>query len=157
MAVKTKHVAGRRELQFHSQDEVLADAQRLAAGHTRTLGNWSLGQILSHLARSVEAAIDGTLPRPPWWLAWVIRGLKQRFLTKPMPAGFQLPRRRAENLLPPATSTAEGLAQLQAAVARMRREGIVHPHPAFGVMTAHEWDQLFLRHAELHLSFVLCE
>ncbi len=45
MPVKTTKVAGRRELNFTSLDEVLADADRLSSGRVKVLGNWSPGQV----------------------------------------------------------------------------------------------------------------
>ena len=57
--VNTKTVTGRRELRYDNYDELLADAERLAGKEVRTLGNWSYGQILRHLARSIDAMIDG--------------------------------------------------------------------------------------------------
>jgi len=38
-------------------------------------------------------------------------------------------------------------------VARLQATTKRYPSPAFGPLTLEEWDQLHLRHAELHLSF----
>ncbi len=69
--VNTSKVSGRRELHFTSLDEILADAQRLAAGQYRQLGNWSLGQATTHLARTMKMSLDGAKFRAPgsfgWW------------------------------------------------------------------------------------------
>ena len=51
--MNTKAVTGRREVHYDTFDDALADAERLAAGDVRTLGNWSYGQILKHLAMAV--------------------------------------------------------------------------------------------------------
>src|SRR5262245_65318568 len=57
----------RRPLAFASLDEVMPDVERLLSGHT-TVGNWSLGQICSHLAQAFRFTIDGFPPEafPPW-------------------------------------------------------------------------------------------
>src|SRR5438067_5729 len=59
--------AARRPLTFASLNEVMPDVDRLLRGHT-TVGNWSLGQICSHLAQAVHFTIDGFPPEahPPW-------------------------------------------------------------------------------------------
>src|SRR5205807_8480410 len=54
-------VTGRRRLHFESLDEVLAEAERRAAGRYRRLGHWTLGQILMHLALAGDKSIDGTI------------------------------------------------------------------------------------------------
>ena len=75
MAVKTSKVSGRRRLHFGSLDEVLAEAERLAAGPYRKLGNWRLGEILMHLALAGNKSIDGTIERGGLFLFW--SGLKR--------------------------------------------------------------------------------
>ncbi len=40
---------------------------------------------------------------------------------------------------------------------RLNREPQRYPSPVFGKMTKEEWDQLHLRHAEMHLSFYVPE
>ena len=47
----------RRVLTFQSLDEVIADAERLAAGKVRTTGSHTFGQILNHLALSQDDLI----------------------------------------------------------------------------------------------------
>src|SRR5438046_1425439 len=69
--------AARRPLTFASLAEVMPDVDRLLRGHT-TLGNWSLGQICSHLAQGIHFTIDGFPPevRQPW----IVRATVGRFL-----------------------------------------------------------------------------
>jgi len=57
MAVDTKTVPGRRELTFSSLGEVVADAEKLVASpNTKTLGNWPLSQLLTHLATAINGS-----------------------------------------------------------------------------------------------------
>jgi hypothetical protein len=155
MTIETGKVTGRREVHYTSFDEVLADAERLAAGPVRLLGNWTYGQILEHLAKVLEMSIDGFDAKAPWYIR-LVAGLllKRRFLAGPMPAGFGLPR-KMNHLLPAASSVAEGLAHLRRAVERLKTEEARAPHPVFRRLTREESDQLQLRHCELHMSFVL--
>ena len=155
MTIHTGKVAGRREVHYASFEEVQADAERLAAGPVRLLGNWTYGQILEHLGKGMEMAIDGFNAIAPWYIR-LIAGmfLKRRFLTRAMAAGFQLPKQMI-HLLPAETSVADGLDHLRHAIRRIKTEGSRSPHPVFRRLTREESDQLQLRHCELHMSFVL--
>ena len=115
MTVETKRVKDRREVHYQSFDDLLADAELLAAGEVRALGNWSLGQIYWHLAKSLNSSIDGagfSLPAPVRFALKLLA--KRRFLTKSLPAGFKT----VGAFEPPETSTEEGLAALRAAIHR---------------------------------------
>ena len=154
MSVNTGKVAGRREVVYESLDDLLMDAENLVAGkNVKMLGNWSLGQMLAHLAAALHMSIDGTDHRPPWFIRLLGPFLKRRVLRK-MSAGFQLPKPVAEKLIP-ATPVApeEGLRLLQEAVKRFRSDTSRQPHNVFGKLTGAEWHQLHLRHSELHMSF----
>jgi hypothetical protein len=55
MAVETKKVTGRRDISYSSYDELLADAQSVAASdNVKMVGNWSLAQIFQHLAAALR-------------------------------------------------------------------------------------------------------
>jgi hypothetical protein len=152
--IKTNKVEGRRELHFANINEILADAQQLASGQVRQLGNWSLGQATWHMAKTMKLSLDGTHFRAPLLLRLFAPLFKKRLLRGPMRPGFKLPRNAAAEFIPAGfISTEQGLADLQANIERLNRETRRAPSPVFGQMTREEWDQLHLRHAELHLSF----
>ncbi|MBC7817627.1 MAG: DUF1569 domain-containing protein, partial [Planctomycetaceae bacterium] len=125
-------------------------------GNHHTVGKWSFGQNCQHLAKAMNASIDGFGVQAPWWVRWLIAPVvKNSFLTKPMKAGFKLPKQCA-SLLPDDSVTAdEGLRQLKVAVERLAHETPTAPHPAFGKMASEEIMQLHLRHCELHMSFIV--
>lgn len=154
MSVNTSKVAGRREVAYESLDDVLMDAEKLVASpNTKMLGNWTLGQVLAHLAASLHLSIDGSDHRPPWYIRLVGPFLKRIVLRK-MSAGFQLPKPVADKVIPSEPVTPqEGLRLLQEAVKRFRADTTRKPHSVFGKMTGAQWHQLHLRHAELHMSF----
>jgi hypothetical protein len=154
MSVDTTKAQGRRTLRFQSLDDVLADADRLADAPVRSLGNWSLGQICKHLAESMNQSIDGFEFQASLPVRMVARLIKGRYLKRGFTPGFKLPR-RAVRLLPPPIDTQEGLAALRAGVERLKRETRRSANPVFGPLTAEEWNQLHLRHSELHLSFIV--
>ena len=151
----TSAVKDRRPVHFENLDDIVADAEMLvAAKQLRTLGNWTLGQALGHLAISMNGAIDG-VPIKPWFIMRLLgRLMKKRFLRGPMPAGFKLPKAaEAKMVPPPQLSAAEGLEKLRSAVARLQREPTRSASPFLGNLTREEADRLQLRHSELHLSF----
>ncbi len=108
MSVNTSKTTGRRKLRFQNLDEVVADAERLAAMPTRPLGNWSLGQICKHLAETMNQSIDGFEFQASLPIRMVARLIKGRYLNRGLTPGFRLPR-RAVRLLPSPTETQEGL------------------------------------------------
>ena len=158
--VDTKHVTHRRHLRFDSLDDILADAEHLAhAGHLKTLGNWSVGQLFKHIAIVMNIAIDGTEVKPPWFVRIMGRYfMKGRMLARGMPAGFRLPDKQQEAFYPQTeVSLEEGLQALRDAVQRLKTDRKRLPSVFLGPLTAEEWDQLHCRHAELHFSFIMPE
>ena len=154
--VNTSSVSGRRTLSFATLDEFLADAEALAAGRHRTLGNWTYGQILGHLASAMHNSMDGFPVLAPWLVRHLIAPfVKNSALTKPLKPGFKLPKNAAK-YMPAATLKVEDtLADCRRAVERLGTEIPSAKHPFFGAMASEEWMALHLRHAELHMSFVV--
>src|SRR5438132_12714446 len=140
-AIDTAKVTGRRKLQFTCIDDMLADVERLAqTKEVRALGNWSGGQVLRHLTIVMIGSIDGSPKMMPKVMQMMIRLLaKNRFLNKPMAPGFKLPA-KAAMLIPPETSSEEGLDEFRRAVGRLKSESARTPHPAIGPPTRDDWD-----------------
>ena len=145
----------RRSLQFRQLADVLADVRELDSAGRRTLGRWTDGQIVEHLAIGVDMAFDGYGFRAPWPVRAVVRVIKNRFLTGPMPSGVRLPRRGAALLPAPHIAWDEAMRHLERAIARFDAEVPAHPHPVLGRLTKMEYELLTLRHSELHLSFIV--
>ena len=86
--VDTGKVAGRRMLRFESIDQVMSEVDRLveadSAGRLRQLGNWTLGQTLGHLATWTEYGYTGFPLKVPFFIRWVLRLRKRKFLYGPM-------------------------------------------------------------------------
>ena len=157
MPVDTAKVEGRRQLKFSTLDEILADVERLNQSKLRTLGNWSAGQILAHLATTMDWCLDGAPVTAPWYIRLFGWFVKNPFLRNPMPAGFALPEATAKYLVPAETSWEEGLRILRTSIQRLKTESQRHRSPFLGELTREQWDQLHCRHAELHLSFLIPE
>jgi hypothetical protein len=154
MPVDTAKVKDRRKVEYKSLQDVLADAERLNKGPIKTLGNWSPGQVYSHLAKAMNDSIDGSDVKVSWFMRLIARSMKKKILSGPMSPGFKLPADAQRVLVPGPTSTEDGLAALRAAIARLQTESKRAPSPAFGPMTREEWDKLHLNHAALHMSFL---
>ncbi len=154
--------ATRREPSYHCTGCLKEDLARIEAaeraGTLRTTGNWTAGEILDHVAKTIEFSIDGFPPevRVAWPIRMIGRVMKGRMTSgKTLPAGFKLPKESAAFLPKPGTSTADGLARLRRVLERLDAGArCVHPSPAFGALTHDEWMRLHLGHAQLHLGFV---
>ena len=159
--VETGRVADRRPLRFARLDDVLADAEALAtaerAGRLRRSGNWTLGQTLGHIAGWVGLSFDGMPFKPPFFIRWMLRPMKRRFLFGSMPPGRRIPRVEGGTLSTDVMPTEEGLTRLRQAFARLQAGPPSLPHMLFGRLTHEEWINAHLRHAELHLSFFRVE
>jgi hypothetical protein len=153
--VDTAKVAGRRPLKFNTLDDILADVERLNQGTVRAVGNWSPGQNLKHLAIVMNGCIDGIPFKAPFYIRAVGWLMRNRFLKNPMPAGFDLPKAAAAEMVPGDISWDEGMQQFRTAFQRVKTEPQRHPHPVLGALTREQWDQLHCRHCELHLSFLV--
>jgi hypothetical protein len=149
VAIDTRKVAGRQDLHFDNLDEMLAYAERLVTGGTTQLGNWSLGQVLQHLALIQVASIDGYPKLFPWPIRFLLKPLKRWFLRK----GFPPSGPNVKTLTSEPIEAAVALANLRAATARVKSETKRAENPGFGTMSLDEWNLLYLRHAELHPSF----
>ncbi len=147
----------RRELQFNSLDEVVADAERLASGEVRTTGHHSFGQILEHLARTHDMTTGKlAVPAPPWYMRMMIVVMKPLLLNdKPVKPGFKLPKKSEEVFWPNQEfDVPSALAHLKESVEYYKSHGPTPQHPMFGTLSREQNDRLNCRHAALHLSFV---
>lgn len=149
-------VIQRRKLHFDSLEEALAEAERLSDTAVITTGSYSLGQILEHLARTIDV-VTGFRESPPVSLPirMVARMLKSRFLNRPMRSGFKLPSKSQSVFWPSEeVETAAGLRHFRESIDRFDSTEPLPRHILLGEMTRPEHVQLQCRHAELHLSFV---
>jgi hypothetical protein len=150
----------RRKLWFHSIEELLQELDRIEAaeksGTLKALGNWTPGQILSHVSAWIEYGWDGyPIGAPPFFIKWLLKLMVRRQLRKGMPAGIKIPGidggTKGQELMP----TDAAIARLRKALHRLQNgELAVHDSPAFGPMSHEDRILLNLRHAELHLSFL---
>ncbi len=153
--IQTSKVSDRRTLSFQSLDDILADAEALAAGDIRTMGNWTSGQIVDHVAALIELSIDGFTMKAPLPLRIFGRLMRNMALNKPMRPGFKMPKKFAAMAPRPDVQWDAALARLRSVGQRVRDgEQMQHPSPMLGRMSHEDWVKLHCRHAELHFSFM---
>jgi hypothetical protein len=158
--IETKKVQDRRPLRFNSIDDVLADVDRIVAadkaGKLRKTGNWTAGQAMGHIAAWTNYPYDGfPLGKPPWFIRIILGMMKNKYLSKGMPAGVQIPKVEGGTFATEMISTDEGAARLRKALARLKSKEVAKfDSPAWGKMSDEERITLTLSHAELHLSFL---
>lgn len=147
----------RRELMFSNLDEVVAEAERLAASSVRTTGHHTFGQILEHLALTHDLTTGKVIgPKPPWFMRLIIPLMKPMILKDtPAKPGFKLPPASEAFFWPDQEfDVTEALAHLKESVEYYKSHGPLEKHPMFGKITPQQDLNLNCRHAALHLSFV---
>jgi hypothetical protein len=156
MTVNVKKVTNRRMVRYDTLQDFLEDATRLGNGPVRTLGNRSYAQILQHLAFAMNGSVDGSVLVIPWPIRTVARLLRKRIINGGMSPGFKLSRANdAKAWIADDSDVPAALESVRKAVQRFQTETKRSPHPAFGHLTPDEWNKFHLRHAELHMSFVV--
>lgn len=153
MSAKTS--GSRRTVRYSTLSDITQDAEQLLGSH-HTVGHWTFGQICQHLAKTMNCTFDGFGFQAPWFARWLIAPfVKNSLLIKPMRAGFKLPESGNALLPDNNVSAADGLRQMSAAIERYAHETPTAPHPFLGKMASEEVVQFQLRHAELHMSFIV--
>lgn len=146
----TKKITGRATLHFEDFDQMLDHCEMLVNVGTKQLGNWSLGENLEHLSLIQNASLDGFPRVMPWPLRVLLSLSLKRFMLK---KGFPPSGRDVKTINPDSVTAPVALENLRVATRRVKCEKQRALNPAFGKLTLEEWNQLYLRHAELHLSF----
>jgi hypothetical protein len=166
VAANTAHVSGRRRVRLRTVDDLerAADevAAAVAAGTIRPLGNWSPAQVLWHIAKLIELSFDGfpfRYRRGPVWLTRLLRFLSWRWLIKlAFRPGFTNPSYAAVLEPDPALTLDTAMTYLRQQIARIRSgERMTRESGVEGPYTHDQWVYVYLRHAELHLSFLVLE
>jgi hypothetical protein len=144
----------RRPLDFRSEDEVIAELERLERGGYVRAGNWGLGEICQHLCIFIRGSLDGfTGPHPPWYIRMLAPLFVRRMLkTRRMPEGVKIPAQFRPH--PPCDDKAE-VEELKQLLIRFRdHSGPLHPSPFGGDLGRDRCRQMHLIHCAHHLSFL---
>ena len=157
--INTK-VARRRLVSYSSLGDLIKDLDSIErshrAGTLRTLGNHGAGPNFAHIAIAMKGSFDGFPSLGPLWLRLFGRALKKRVLSRPFQPGFNLRKQDEGKAWDDSVPFDDGLRKLREQIARAAKPGAApsSPHPFFGPMSVAEWQTYYLRHAELHLSFL---
>jgi hypothetical protein len=139
----------RRVLSFTSLDEIMPEVDHLRAGHS-TVGRWTLGQILYHLAMSFRLTTRGT---PPSSSRPFSESLRRRFFRSArFPDGAEAPH---PLLLPPPDCIVDEQAKaLERGIARLvSATGPFPDHPFLGPLDKAQWERFHCIHCAHHLGF----
>ncbi|MFN3157950.1 MAG: DUF1569 domain-containing protein [Rubinisphaera brasiliensis] len=145
-----------RFLQFSNLDDAIDEAQRLLASGYVAHGNWSLGQICSHLRLVQDPSVEGY---PTWMSMFAFlrpimrRTLMPRALSADPPRGI-----RTMSSFQPGNDLddAEEVERFVASVKRFQNhEGAYYAHPAFGRLDPQQLEQVHAAHAAHHLRFLM--
>jgi len=156
MTINVKQ-APRRELSFETLDDILAEAEAIAAGPHHTTGNHTAGELFYHVAVPMKGAVEGfgfAVPLPMRLFGRTLKLLGKA--AAPFNPGINPPKSVLQHFWPPEPiTTQQGLDTLRAAIDAARAPGsMTHPSPLFGHLSHDEHVVLNCRHAELHFSFI---
>jgi len=159
--VNTKTVTGRRDLHFATIDDCISDVHKIMAadleGRHSPLGNWSPGQILSHVAAWIDYGYEGfPVKALPWPVRLIMRKLKlPKMLAHGMEPGVKIPGVAGGTTGADDVPVSEAGPRLIAALRRLASdEPAKFPSPAFGELSNEDRRRLMVRHAEMHMSFL---
>lgn len=156
MTVSTGHVKGRRQLRFETLDDLRREAERVASCPGKTLGNWTVSQILDHLAKALRINFDGPEARAPWFVRRIIGPLvRNSMLNKGMTAGIAMPKQMSHFLPDADPQTEASLQEYRTQIERLKVTKPILAHAVFGPLSHEDWIRLHLRHGELHFSFIV--
>ena len=149
-----------RDLHFDTLDDLLAEAKRIAEQpDAPTRGSWSASQNIWHVARYLQASVEGYPFQVPWFMKIVGPLMKKRMITKTMSSGYNAPKQvgkamEPQNIDPSLTAMGPAIELLEIWVGKAKAEGFLPRNPAFGKMDRQQWIDLHCRHAELHFGLV---
>lgn len=149
-----------RTLRFDSLDEVLAEARKIAEQpDAPTRGRWSASENIWHVARYLQASVEGYPFKVPILFKVIGPLMKNRMTTKTMSPGYNSPKAIAsemepQNIDPGLTQMDPAVALLDEWVGQANAQGFIPRNPAFGKMNTRQWVALHCRHAELHFGLI---
>jgi hypothetical protein len=145
-------MAERRSLEFTSLDGVMAEVERLLAGHY-TVGEWSLGQICHHLATATRLTLDAPI-RQRQTTPEQDAARRELFQSGKFPDGMKAP---IAALVPPPDCDARAEADaLRVEIQRfLDTDRPLPAHPRLGPLTKDEWARFHCMHCAHHLGYAV--
>lgn len=162
MSIDTGKVTTRRKVRYETIGDLRKDLDAIQAaakaGTLRENGNWTAGKNLTHLAAFIDYGYDGypaAISNPPWFVKVVLRMMRGSMLKNGFRAGVKIPKVPGGTVGGEDVSVEVGLATLRRSLERLEAGPPRFPSPAFGELSYEDSKAATLRHAELHLSFLM--
>ncbi|TWT41677.1 hypothetical protein RAS1_27980 [Phycisphaerae bacterium RAS1] len=160
MPVDTSKVKEHRALRFATIDQLLTEIDSIEAadteGRLKRVGNWTTGQVFGHLATWINYGWEGYPMKVPWFIRLILKFKVRAYLRDGMPQGVKIPNTADGTFGTEVLTTQEGARRLRAALRRLQKGEPARFHsPAFGPLSDADRIQLNLRHAELHLGYLV--
>jgi hypothetical protein len=149
-----------RELRFSTVADCLAELDRIEQAHRdgslKPTGQWTAGQILSHLSAWIEYGYDGfPMKAPPFFIRWLVRFMMKRTVKKGvMASGVSIPGVEGGTYGQDEMETGAAIDRFRDAILRMQSEPAIHDSPAVGKVSDEFRIKHNLIHAQLHLGFL---
>lgn len=146
----------KRELDFRSAEDVIAEIERLRINGYSRSKRWNLTQACEHLTKTMEGEMNGLGFRLPRILRrtvgdWMTRRVLK---TRSMPSVPTLP-----SLKPTFGGDREDPAVIERCVATLRQaesfDGSLDDYPFVDGLTHQQWRQFMWIHAAHHLGFLV--
>ena len=140
-------------LSFDTIDAMLADADRLRRGYAKA-GQWDLGMILDHLAKTQSAPFDTGRWNLPWPATAIVRSMIHGMVKRHQYPSFKVP--MAPPLKPtPGVDVDEAYGRFRELSERIKRlPADTVAAPPFGRMSTADFVGIQLLHGAHHLAFL---
>ena len=145
----------KRALDFHNDEEVIAEIERLRTDGYTKHKNWNLSQICQHLTITMTGGMEGFGFRMPWILrATVMKWLFQNALKKRrLPSGPTV-----KPLLPTTAGDNDDDTVIDECIATLKKAaafaGPIKDYPLLNDVDVEDWKQFMWLHAAHHLGFL---
>ena len=148
-------MGAQRNIHLKSYSEIIAEIHRLQSEGYQKGGNWSLGQICSHLNYYMQGSLDGYGKK---MLPWIVRVSFGNFVKKAlMKTAIYKPGQMTDpDSVPGADSgESEEISKAIQSLQRLEKEDSpLHFSPLMGELSREEWNSIHINHANHHLSFL---
>lgn len=136
-------------------DEVIGRINRLTPETRPQWGKMTSDQVLAHLNVTYIMLYENTIPKPNAFMRFILKTLVKQKVVGPTPYGRSVPTAPAFKMVGTKDFNAEK-AKLIAYLHRVASEGEKRfegrESHSFGPLTAPEWNVLFYKHLEHHLT-----
>ena len=148
----------RRILDLNNFDNVINEAERLSEKGYRKAGQWDLAHVCSHCVLGMQAALDGTNFKPPWFLQWILKWLGPLLLNSILKKRAFNPGLKAPPIFLPENNLDEvqELERFKKCVHRFQNHaGEYQRSPVYGYLSPQQWRDLHIIHCSHHLGFLV--